>query len=151
MYQGHPELQKSGTVRPNLASATYASIVTAGIAPNEDQVQDVTSETDCIAEIGSAKSTVTGLRLPGEDIDINVAQALAPDTPDTRALPDPPDGAHTFITDTVQNAALVEPRQIMEVQEPHGDFTISQTASYATYVRCLVALVQYDARKTLVR
>lgn len=53
---------------------------------------------------------------------------MAPDTPDTRALRAPPDGAETVVTDTVQHAALVEPRHMMDVQEAHGDFTLSKSS-----------------------
>jgi hypothetical protein len=105
MYHGCPARHKSGTVRPNLANATYASIVTAGIAPTEDQVKDPRSETGRIADIGRAKSTTTGVRMPGEDMDINAAQALTPDTTDKRASPASPDGADSVITDSVQDAA----------------------------------------------
>lgn len=115
-------------MRPNLANATYASIVMACIAPTEDPAQNVTPEIGRDADIGNAKSTITGLHMTGEDMDINVPQALAPDTPDTSASLAPPDGADTVVTDTVQHAALVELRHMMELQEPHGDFTLSQNS-----------------------
>lgn len=100
-YKGCPVCHKSGTVRPNLTKATYASIVTAGVAPTENQMQDFTSETGSIADIGSAKSTMNCLRMPGEKMDINVAQTLAPDISDTRTTPALPDVADTVFTDTV--------------------------------------------------
>ena len=66
--------------------------------------------------------------MPDEDMYINAAQAVAPDTTDTHALPAPPEGADSVVTDTEQHAALVEPRKMMEVQKPYGDFTISHNS-----------------------
>jgi hypothetical protein len=78
VYQGCPARQKSGTVRPNLANTTNASIVTDGVAPAEDPVQDVTSVTGHIADKGSTKFAINALYMPGYDMDINLAQEMAP-------------------------------------------------------------------------
>jgi hypothetical protein len=72
----------------------------ACVAPTEDSGQDVTPETGRAADTGSTKFTLTVLRMPGEDIDINVAQEVAPEKPDTRASLASPDGAETVVTNT---------------------------------------------------
>ena len=74
-------------------------------------MQDFTSETGRIADTASAKSTMTTLHMPDEDMYINAAQAVAPDTTDTHALPTPPEGADSVVTDTEQHAALVNPEK----------------------------------------
>jgi len=131
MYQQCSARQKPVTVRTTSTNATNASIATAIAATTEDPSHDVTTGNGRIDDEGTAPSTAPNWSLNVDDTDNSVAQAVAPDTPETFAAPAPPDGADD-VTETSQRAALMKPRQRMEVPEPHGDFTISQNGQSRT-------------------
>jgi len=70
---------------------------------------------------GTSASTIPSCSFIAGDTANSRANAVAPDTPGTCVSPAPPDEADDVANDTSQRAALVEPRQMMEVPEPLGD------------------------------
>ena len=126
IYQGCPARQKSRTVKLNAANATYASIVTANVAPAEDPVQNITTKIGNNFNKGSDVYTTPDLGVSSKDTDTNIAEAVAPPHPDIGAPPARTEGIDTVVHDALQRIVVAESRKKMEKDTARASSTIRQ-------------------------
>jgi hypothetical protein len=132
IYQGCPARHKLGSARTIATVATYASIVMASTAMQEEPSQVTVTGGSNVYNEGAAPSTVGNWSLDGDDTSATGAQVEAPETLATGAklaTSDGPDGAGAV---TSQCSAFREHRQSTEMPGPRDEFPMRRDGASRT-------------------
>ena len=151
MYQGCPARHKLGSARTVATALTYAAIVTASTALQEEPVQVTETGGDNGDNEGPAPSTVGKLSLAGGDTSATSAQVEATDTLAIGAelpTPDRPGGA---VADTSQCSAFGDTQQRMETSGPKDDLPMRRNEASRILSSKPRAPVHYAAGRRRIR